>query len=138
MNKYVEIIIKEAKKAYNKGEIPVGCIVVKENKVISKAYNTKQKKHKCINHAEILAITKAEKKLKDWRLDNCELYVTLEPCKMCLEVIRQARIKKVYYLLPTKFDNENNKKIEIIQMKNYPTEITTYKEELSLFFKNKR
>ena len=104
----LEIVLKEAKKAYKKGEIPVGCVIVRDNEIISEAHNTKQKSHSCINHAEIIAITKAEKRIKDWRLNDCELYVSLEPCNMCKEVIRQARIKKVYYLEKSNFNNESN------------------------------
>ena len=138
MQKYIDIILEEAQKAYRKDEIPVGCIIVKNDKVISKAHNSKQKTHKCINHAEVIAISKAEKKIKDWRLDDCELYVTLEPCPMCMEVIRQARIKKVYYLLDSNFNNENNKKITKIAIGNFEDQKKKYKEQISLFFSTKR
>ena len=96
-NKYMEIAIKEAKKAQKKGDVPVGAIIVKENKIISKAYNKKEKNKNAVLHAEIIAISKACKKLKTWRLDNCELYITLEPCMMCSGAILQSRIKKVIY-----------------------------------------
>ena len=119
-------------------EIPVGCIIVKDNKIIAKAHNTKQKSHKCIDHAEIKAIIKAEKELKDWRLDGCELYVTLEPCKMCREVIRQARISHIYYLLQSNFNNENGKNIEYIQLNEYSDNTSEYSKLLKQFFDSKR
>ena len=132
-----EIVLKEAKKAYKKSEIPVGCVIVKNNTIISKAHNTKQRSHSCINHAEILAIIKAEKKLNDWRLNDCELYVSLEPCHMCQEAIRQARIKKVYYLEDSSFNNEDKKNIEYIQVNNNKLK-ESYSTLLKTFFKDKR
>ena len=97
MEKYMKIAINEAKKAYKKGDIPVGAIIVKNNKIISKAYNKKEKNNCPIDHAEILAIKKACKKLKTWHLDDCTLYVTMEPCLMCAGALVQSRIKKVVY-----------------------------------------
>lgn len=92
-------IIKLSKKAYKKNEVPVGAIIVKNNKIIAKAYNKIEKNHDATMHAEILAIKKASKKLKNWRLNECEMYVTLEPCKMCSSAIELSRIKKIYYLV---------------------------------------
>lgn len=89
--------LTEAKKSYKKGDVPVGAIIVLNDKVIAKAHNLKENKKNAIYHAEILAINKACKKLKRWRLDDCELYVTMEPCMMCTGAIIQSRIKKVYY-----------------------------------------
>ena len=97
--KYYEEIIKLAKKAYKKREVPVGAIVVKDGKILSKAYNKVEKDRDATMHAEILAIKKASKKIKNWRLNNCEMYVTLEPCMMCTAAIELSRIKKVHYLL---------------------------------------
>lgn len=94
---FMTLAIKEAKKAYKKGDVPVGAIIVKDNKVISKSYNKKEKNKNVIHHAEIIAISKACKKLKTWHLDDCILYVTLEPCMMCTGAILQSRIKKVIY-----------------------------------------
>ena len=88
--------LKEAQKAYSKEEIPVGAVIVKENKIIAKAHNLKELKKTAIAHAEILAIQKANKKLQNWRLINCDLYVTLEPCMMCLGAIISSRIKNIY------------------------------------------
>ena len=92
----MKIALKEAKKAYNKEEIPVGTVIVRDNKVISKGYNLKEIRKDAISHAEIIAITKACKKLDAWRLSNCEMYVTLEPCAMCTGAIINSRIKKIY------------------------------------------
>ncbi len=89
--------LKEAQKAFEKGEIPVGCVIVKDGKIIARAHNLKETKCDTTNHAEILAIQKASKKLQAWRLLDCDMYVTLEPCSMCAGAIVNARIRKVYY-----------------------------------------
>ena len=88
--------LKEAKKAYKKEEIPVGAIIVKDGEIIARAHNLKESKNSSISHAEILAIGKANKKLGAWRLENCEMYITLEPCTMCAGAIINSRIKKIY------------------------------------------
>ena len=93
---YMHLALKEAQKAYKQDEVPVGVIIVKNNEIISKAHNIKEKTHNPCGHAEILAIEKATKKIEDWRLEDCEMYVTLEPCIMCAGAIIQSRIKKVY------------------------------------------
>ena len=93
---YMKKALKEAKKAYDKLEIPVGAIIVKDGKIIARAHNQKETKFDTTKHAEILAIQKASKKLKSWRLIDCEIYVTLEPCTMCAGAIINSRIKKVY------------------------------------------
>ena len=93
---FMDIAINLAKKAYKLKEIPVGALIIKENKIISKAYNTREHSQQAINHAEIIAIKKACKKLKSWRLNECEMYVTLEPCAMCAGAILNSRIKKVH------------------------------------------
>lgn len=87
----------EAWKAYGKEEVPVGAVVVKAGKVISRGHNERETKNNALRHAEITAIEKACRKLKSWRLDGCDLYVTLEPCPMCAGAIIQARIRKVIY-----------------------------------------
>jgi len=96
-NKFMKLALKEAKKAVKKDEVPVGAVIVREGKVISRAFNLREKSNLAIGHAEILAIQKANKKLKSWRLDSCTLYVTIEPCPMCAGAIIQSRIKKVVY-----------------------------------------
>jgi len=93
----MEIAIKEAKKAFKKGEIPVGAVVVKNGKIICKAHNLKETKKLSTAHAEIIAINKACKKNENWRLNDCELYVTLEPCMMCSGAIIQSRFSTVIY-----------------------------------------
>ena len=95
--KFMKEALKEAKKAYDKLEVPVGCVIVKDGKIISRAHNLKETKFDTTKHAEILAIQKASKKLKSWRLINCQMYVTLEPCLMCAGSILQSRIKKLVY-----------------------------------------
>lgn len=88
--------LKEARKAYQKLEIPVGCVIVKDRKIIARGHNLKETKFDTTKHAEIIAIQKASKKLNSWRLIDCELYVTLEPCPMCAGAIINSRIKKIY------------------------------------------
>lgn len=95
-NEFMQIALKEAKKAYDKLEIPVGAVIVKNGEVIAKAHNLKETKFDTTKHAEILAIQKASKRLESWRLLDCEMYVTLEPCSMCAGAIINSRIKKVY------------------------------------------
>ena len=95
-NKFMQEALKEAKKAYDKLEVPVGAVIVKDGKIIAKALNLKETKTDTTKHAEILAIQKASKKLKSWRLTECEMYVTLEPCSMCAGAIINARINKIY------------------------------------------
>jgi len=94
--KFMKIALKEAEKAYQKKEIPVGAIIVKNGNIIAKAHNIKEIKKDTTCHAEILAIQKASKKLGAWRLEDCEMYVTLEPCSMCAGALINSRIKKVY------------------------------------------
>lgn len=94
--KFMKEALKEAKKAYEKLEVPVGAVIVSNGKIIARAHNLKESKKDTTKHAEILAIEKASKKLEAWRLLDCEMYVTLEPCSMCAGAIINARIKKVY------------------------------------------
>ena len=94
--KFMKEALKEAKKAYNKLEVPVGAVIVRNGKIIARGYNQKETKKDTIKHAEIIAIEKASKKLDSWRLNDCEMYVTLEPCPMCAGAIINSRIKKIY------------------------------------------
>ncbi|MCQ2977290.1 MAG: tRNA adenosine(34) deaminase TadA [archaeon] len=89
--------IKLAKKSLKHNDVPVGAVIVKNNKIIAKGFNKRNKKNNALYHAEIIAINNACKHLKDWVLEDCEMYVTLEPCVMCSGAIIQSRIKKVYY-----------------------------------------
>ena len=88
--------LKEAEKSKLTEDVPIGAVIVKDNKIIARAHNLKEKNTDSTSHAEILAIKKAEKKIGDWRLTECEMYVTLEPCAMCAGAILNSRIKKVY------------------------------------------
>lgn len=94
---FMKEALKEAKKAYKKQEVPIGCVIVKDGKIIARAFNTREKDNLVTSHCEINAIKKASKKLNDWQLVECDLYVTLEPCPMCAGAIYQARIKQVYF-----------------------------------------
>ena len=99
--KYIDELIKLSEKSLKKSEVPIAALIIDENgKIISKTHNTRNIKQQTINHAEILAIIKANKKLKSWRLNKCTLYVTVEPCDMCKSVIKESRIQNVFYLLP--------------------------------------
>lgn len=95
--KFMTLALKEADKAEQKEEVPIGCVIVKDGKVVARAHNLKQTKRLATAHAEVLAIEKACRKLKDWRLEDYEIYVTLEPCAMCAGAIASARIKKAYF-----------------------------------------
>ena len=94
-NKFMKSALKEAEKSYDKEEIPVGAVIVKDGKIIARGHNLKETKNDTTNHAEIIAIRKASKKLKSWRLTGCTMYVTLEPCTMCAGALIQARLDKV-------------------------------------------
>ena len=89
--------LKEAQKAFADGEVPIGAVVVLDGKVVSRGHNRRTKKQIATAHAEIEAIEKACRKLKSWRIPECELYVTLEPCPMCMGAMLNARVKKVYF-----------------------------------------
>ena len=95
--KFMLLALDLAKKAQKKDEVPIGAVIVKDGKVIAKAFNLIERKQSATSHAEIIAINKACKKLKSWRLLDCEMYVTLEPCPMCAGAIANARIRKVYF-----------------------------------------
>ena len=116
--KYMKLALKEAQKAYDKGEIPIGAVIVKDNNIIAKAYNLKESKQQSTKHAEIIAIEKASKKLNNWRLLDCTLYVTMFPCPMCASAINQARISRlVYGTIPEYADQQTVDKI--LSDKNY-------------------
>lgn len=94
--KYMKEAIRQAKKAAAIGEVPIGCVIVYEGKVIGRGYNRRVADKNTLSHAELNAIRKASKVMGDWRLENCDMYVTLEPCQMCSGAIVQARMRKVY------------------------------------------
>ena len=138
MNRYVDRIIDLAKIAYENDDIPVGAVIVKNNKIIGEGYNTRNKNKNVIGHAEIDAIEMACRYVKDWRLDDCIMYVTLLPCMMCTGAIIESRIKKVYYLCDrtnVRFKSEDYLSIEKISNLNKSDE---YMKLLQLFFENKR
>lgn len=93
--KYMKAALRQARKAYELGEVPIGCVIVFEGKIIGRGYNRRNTDKSTLSHAEITAIRKASKKMGDWRLEECTLYVTLEPCQMCAGAIVQARIPEV-------------------------------------------
>ena len=94
--KFMKEALKEARKAYNKLEVPVGAVIVKDGQIIARAHNLKETKKDTTKHAEILAIQKASKKIEAWRLLDCDMYVTLEPCAVCIGAIIHSRIRKIY------------------------------------------
>jgi tRNA(adenine34) deaminase len=132
-NKYMILALKEAEKAFKKDDVPVGAVIVKNSKIISKAHNLREKKNDATCHAEILAISKACRKLKSWRLTECILYVTLEPCSMCKAAISQARIDKVIYGTDSKKEYED--KFELIKSDNFENECSNI---VQTFFQKKR
>ena len=93
----MNLALKEAQKAYGILEVPVGCVIVKDGKIIARGHNVREKNQSIIGHAELVAIKKANKKLGTWRLEDCDMYVTLEPCPMCAGAIIQSRIKNLYF-----------------------------------------
>ncbi len=121
-------------KAIKNNDVPVSCIIIKNDTIVSTSYNKKNKKNNPLCHAEINAIIKAAKVTNSWNLNDCELYVTLEPCEMCKKVIEEARIKRVYYIL------DNTKKINnttLYNKLNIPEE-KYFEEEFKNFFENVR
>ena len=139
--KYINELINLSKKSFKKSEVPIAALIIDENgKIISKAYNTRNIKQQTINHAEILAITKANKKLKSWRLNKCTLYVTIEPCEMCKNVIKESRIDKVFYLVPRLKSKKIYNKTNFFQIEEKSNEnsIDKYKKIIEKFWENKR
>ena len=109
MDKYLKEALKEAQKAYKKLEVPVGAVIVKEDRIIARAHNLRETKNNALAHAEIICINKACKKLGTWRLEDCKMYITLAPCQMCMGAITQARINEVYI---GALDDKNNEQLE--------------------------
>jgi len=94
---FMQEAIRQAQIARQHGEVPIGCVIVKNGKIIAKGYNQRERKRNCLWHAEVVALNRACRKLRSWRLNDCEMYVTLEPCQMCMGAILNARLKKVYF-----------------------------------------
>lgn len=135
---YIKKTVELAEQAAKYGDFPVGAIIVKDNKIISKAFNQKEKKKIATKHAEIIAIEKACRKLKTWHLEDCILYTSMEPCLMCLGAIKQSRIKTVIYSTHNEcfgaIENRNIKNtFEIIKIEN-----KEYIDMIKTFFKDKR
>lgn len=120
---FMKEALKEAKKAYKKLEVPVGVVIVKDNNIISRAYNKKEEKNNPTQHAEIIAIEKACKKLKNWRLNGCQMYVTLEPCPMCAGAIINSRIEKVYIGTKDEKTGACGSKLNLLQEYNFDTQV---------------
>ncbi len=144
--KYMKEALKEAKKALKKDEVPIGCVIVYQDQIIARAHNLRESKQQSIAHAEILAIQKACKKIGSWRLEDCTLFVTLEPCPMCAGAILQSRIKNVVYGACDFKGGSIESNFEMYKIKgfnHYPNTIGgIMKEEcaqlLKDFFKSKR
>ncbi len=143
---FMQEAIKEANKSLKKNEVPIGAVIVQNGKIIAKGHNVREKKQNALLHAEIVAINKACKKLHSWRLENCEMFVTLEPCPMCAGAISNARISKLTYACQEKTSNDNlmqqilsssrlNHKCSFAQDKTHEKECSAL---LSNFFKAKR
>lgn len=146
MEKYMKHALKEALKGLEEDEVPIGAVIVKDGKVISKAHNKRQKNKVATHHAEILAIEKACKKLGDWRLENAEIYVTLEPCPMCAGAIANARIAKLVFGAFDQTGDNKNLLTEILTDKRLNHKVLVQggvlekecKSVLTDFFKSKR
>ncbi len=144
--KYMREALKEAKKASRIGEVPIGCVIVYQDKIIGRGYNKRNTKKTTLAHAELIAIQKASKVMGDWRLEDCIMYVTLEPCQMCSGAIVQARIKKVVVGTMNPKAGCAGSILNILQMKEFnhqvELEIGVMEEEctqvLQAFFKDLR
>ena len=144
--KYMKEALKEAEKAELIDEVPIGCVIVKDDKIIARGHNQRETKQSPIGHAEIVAINKAAKKLNSWRLEGCDIYVTLEPCIMCSGAIIQSRINKVYYGASDPKGGALGSSINVLEAKNinhHPEVISGVLQEecskiITNYFKAKR
>ena len=128
-----------AKKAYKKGEIPVSAVIVDKNgRLVSGAFNNRQSSCNVLGHAEILAILKAERKNRDWRLDGYSMIVSLEPCDMCSMIIKESRLNNVYYFVPKKSESNLDVFIQKSEIVGYEEYKEQFKDLLTSFFDNKR
>ena len=138
--KYMKEAIKQAKKAYALGEVPIGCVIVYEDKIIGRGYNRRTIDKNTIAHAEMMAIKKASKKMDDWRLEDCTMYVTLEPCQMCSGAIVQSRMKKVVVGCMNPKAGCAGSILNLLQMEEFnhqvELEIGVLEEECSALMKN--
>lgn len=138
--RYMKEAIKQAKKAYALGEVPIGCVIVYQDKIIARGYNRRTIDQNTIAHAEMMAIRKACKKMGDWRLEDCTMYVTLEPCQMCSGAIVQSRIKKVVIGCMNPKAGCAGSILNLLQMEEFnhqvELEIDVLQEECSNLMKN--
>ena len=146
VERFMREAIKEAKKAELIDEVPIGCVIVKNDKIISRGHNIRETKQSPIGHAEIVAINKASKKLNSWRLEGCDIYITLEPCIMCSGAIIQSRIRNIYFGAFDPKGGALGSSINVLEAKSinhHPNVISgVLQEECSLlltnYFKSKR
>lgn len=144
--KYMKEALKQAKRAYRLGEVPIGCVIVYQDKIIGRGYNKRNTNKTTLSHAELIAINKASKVMGDWRLEDCTIYITLEPCQMCSGAIVQARIKRAVIGTMNPKAGCAGSILNILQMDefNHQVEITTgvlheeCTEILQKFFKELR
>lgn len=132
--KYMKEAIKLANTAFKKGEIPVGAVVVMNDKIIGRGYNKKESTKDSTMHAEIIAIRQACKKIKDWRLNKCSIYITMEPCTMCMGAIIESRISEVYCGVENKKTNLLNK--NVIKTNNLNIKYKVFDKEIEEITKN--
>ena len=144
--RFMKEALKEAKKAELIDEVPIGCVIVKDDKIIARGHNVRETKKTPLGHAEIIAISKVSKKLNAWRLQDCDIYITLEPCIMCSGAIIQSRIRHIYYGAKDPKGGAIESSINVLEAKNinHHPEITSgiLEEEcsniISEYFKRKR
>ena len=120
---------EEAYKSFELGEIPVGAVIVKDGKIISTGYNEKETHNCCLSHAEITAIRKASEILNNWRLIDCDIYVTLEPCEMCAAAIKQARISNIYSAVSNDDENIHNNVLNILKKDKSNPQVNIYNDQ---------
>lgn len=139
-DKYIRILMKEISKALRKDEVPVAALIVENEtgKIVAKAFNKREDSFLTIDHAEIICISRANKCLKNKILSNCDLYVTLEPCSMCKEIIKESRIRNVYYLLERDITKKSYSKTNFRKWTGFDENKIRYQEILTNFFKKRR
>ena len=130
-------LIKMLQKANKNDEVPVSAIITKNNKIIAATYNKREKNNDVLGHSEIICIKKASKKLHTWKLDECNMYVTLKPCGMCEKIIKESRIKNVFYIIDRSIEKKEYNKTNIKKICNNILE-EKIKKIMNEFFKSKR
>ena len=138
MEEYFKLTIEESKLSLLSDDVPVGAIIVLNGNVIGKGHNTREQDQSILGHAEINAIMNASKYLNNWNLSDCDMYVSLKPCSMCESIIKESRIKNVYYLLDKLDYKKEYNKLNINNVNNLPILEKKYHSILSSFFKSKR